>query len=202
MCNAEAMPRRRLVIVLAALGLAVVLAVGLAQLGGSPDRPPSRTVSPAQARRALAGAPAPLAALHRQANRLLPGGRDAYRARLRALRGHPVVVNKWASWCGPCRFEFPFFQSQALKLGRQVAFLGLNSGDATDAARKFLEEFPVSYPSFEDPRERIARSVAAGNNYPITVFYDRRGKPAYLHQGVYSSEAKLARDIRRYALGS
>lgn len=38
---------------------------------------------------------------------------EAFKARLEALRGHPVVVNQWASWCGPCRYEFPFFQKLA-----------------------------------------------------------------------------------------
>ena len=67
--------------------------------------------------KALAGAPKPLAKLYDQADQLLPGGADAYQQRLAELRGHPVVVNKWASWCGPCREEMPWLQRQAAERG-------------------------------------------------------------------------------------
>ena len=98
--------------------------------------------------KALAGAPAPLAALHRQANELLPGGVEAYEKRISQLRGYPVVVNVWASWCGPCRQEFPVLQKLSARYGKKVAFLGLNSEDSDDAATTFLREEPVPYPSY------------------------------------------------------
>lgn len=194
---------RRLLPVLALVVVAVAVVVGLVQAsddkddGGSPAKPTARfDLERGLAR--LGGAPKPLAALHAQANRLLPGSADAFRARLAELEGHPVVVNKWASWCGPCRAEFPIFQSQAVKRGRDVAFLGLNSGDNHAAAAGFLREFPVPYPSYEDPKEKIARAVRAPANYPITLFIDERGETAYTHQGGYRSEADLATDIDRY----
>ena len=110
---------------------------------------------------ALAGAPAPLAALHRQANELLAGGSDAYEKRIEALRGYPVVVNVWASWCGPCRFEFPALQQLSAKYGKRVAFLGVDSQDSEDAARTFLSEAPVPYPSYSDPDEEIKESLGS-----------------------------------------
>lgn len=180
---------------------AVLALLALLAAGCGAKQPESRVPGAAATRAALQGAPAPLARLHREANRLLPGGRSAFEARLAGLRGHPVVINKWASWCGPCRFEFPFFQSQSVKLGREVAFVGLNSGDNRGDARAFLRRFPVTYPSYEDPDEKIARAIGAPANYPITLFYDSRGKRVFIHQGAYSTEAKLAEDIRRYALG-
>jgi cytochrome c biogenesis protein CcmG/thiol:disulfide interchange protein DsbE len=149
---------------------------------------------------ALAGAPAPLAALHREANRLLPGGADAFEKRIARLEGFPVVVNKWASWCGPCRFEFPFFQRLAARYGKRVAFVGVDSDDSDDAARTFLREFPVPYPSYTDPDQEVAAVFNATLGFPATAFYDRDGELAYLKQGGYESQAELAADIREHAL--
>lgn len=150
--------------------------------------------------RLLAEAPPPLAELVEQRNELLGGGVEAFEARLRELRGHPVVINKWASWCGPCRFEFPFFQSQAARHGAKVAFLGLNSNDSEDAARTFLEEFPVPYPHYSDPESKLAEAIDVGFEFPATVFLDSEGEQVYAQRGGYASEAELARDIRRHAL--
>jgi len=149
---------------------------------------------------ALAGSPAPLAALHRQADRLLPGGQDAYEERIAALQGYPAVVNVWASWCGPCRFEFPHFQQTAADYGKRVAFLAIDTQDSDDAASTFLAEAPVPYPSYTDPSKDIGEAIGASLGLPDTAFYDRRGKLVYLKQGPYDDEAELRADIQRYAL--
>lgn len=148
--------------------------------------------------RALADAPPALAELYAEGDTILAGGLDAYEAQLASLRGHPVVVNKWASWCGPCRFEFPFFQSQAAKRGDEVAFLGVDSNDSEDAASTFLEDYPVPYPSFSDPNEQIARAIGA-DFFPSTVFYDEGGEVVFTKIGPYENERDLAADIERYA---
>jgi cytochrome c biogenesis protein CcmG, thiol:disulfide interchange protein DsbE len=178
----------------------VCLALSAALLAGcgSGSGPPSAAPRPAEAARSLAGSPPPLVALHRDANRLLGGGPGALRARLRGLRGHPVVVNKWASWCGPCRAEFPFFQRLSVELGRSVAFIGVNSNDSDGDARAFLRRYPVSYPSYSDPDQKVAKVFAGPLGFPSTAFYDAAGKLTFVHQGEYASEAKLREDIRRY----
>jgi thiol-disulfide isomerase/thioredoxin len=150
--------------------------------------------------RALAGSPAPLAAIHRQADDLLPGGTDAYEKRIASLRGYPVVVNVWASWCGPCRFEFPLLQRLSAEYGKRVAFLGVDSQDSDDAARTFLSEAPVPYPSYTDPDESIAASIGATVGLPDTAFYDRKGNLDYLKQGPYGKHAELRADVVRCAL--
>lgn len=148
--------------------------------------------------KALAGSPPPLAALHKQGNQLLDGGTSAYEKRIAGLHAYPVVVNLWASWCVPCRQEFPILQKLSARYGKQVAFLGVNSEDSSDAAETFLEEAPVPYPSYSDPDKDIYDSLG-GYGFPNTAFYDRSGE-VFLHKGQYRDEAELEADIHRYAL--
>ncbi len=198
---------RKLLIAGASLALVAVVVIGLLSARNSDDsasgdagvaqEPATPTLE--QARRRLKGAPAPLAALHAQSSQLLGGGTAAFSARLRKLRGYPVVVNKWGSWCAPCRAEFPALQRQSVEQGKRIAFLGVDGQDNNESARKFLAQFPVAYPSYIDGDLSIARSFGAVQGFPSTVFYDRKGKVVYIKQGSYPTEAALAQDIRRYA---
>jgi cytochrome c biogenesis protein CcmG/thiol:disulfide interchange protein DsbE len=149
--------------------------------------------------KALAGAPKPLAKLYDQADQLLPGGAEAFQQRLAELRGHPVVVNKWASWCGPCREEMPWLQRQAAERGKRIAFIGVDSKDSDSAAKEFLNEFPVPYPSYTDPDQDIALLINATIGTPATAIYDSSGKQVHVQQGQYASQSALAADIQRYA---
>jgi cytochrome c biogenesis protein CcmG/thiol:disulfide interchange protein DsbE len=192
---------RRVLIVLGVLALTALVVVGLTQAtGGGEDTPAPREKFDLQGSLdALQGAPPPLASLHQQANTLVEATPVSFEERLAALEGTPVVVNKWASWCGPCRAEFPIFQRLATDLGKEVAFLGLNSRDGRKPATSFLDDFPVPYPSFEDPEERIAQDLGAPANYPITLFYDSKGERAFIKQGGYRTADDLRADIERYA---
>jgi thiol-disulfide isomerase/thioredoxin len=181
----------------AALPLLLALLLGGCNSGDEPKS--AAPTDPAAAAKALKGAPAPLAALHEQSNERLDGGAKAFKARLEELRGHPAVVNKWASWCAPCRAEFPFFQKQALARGKEVAFLGVNSNDNAGDARRFLAKYPVPFPHYTDRNLEVAAVFNAVQAFPSTAFYDSKGKLAYVQQGGYSSERKLAEDIERYA---
>ena len=190
--------RRRLAWALAAALL--LAAIALAGCSGSSAGNPDSRLSEQQAKEPIKGAPPQLASIRSQANQLLPGGKDAFDARLAQLKGYPVVVNKWASWCGPCRFEFPWFQSLAKSKGGQVAFIGVNANDSDDTARQFLSELPLPYPSYTDPNLDIAQDLGGPPQaFPTTTFYDRTGKQVFSHPGVYQHESDLVADVNKYA---
>jgi cytochrome c biogenesis protein CcmG/thiol:disulfide interchange protein DsbE len=190
---------RKWIVAVGLLAVAAVVVVGLLQAGdGESSGADRQSLSRAEVTRPLAGQPPVLAALHRRSGELVPGGLDRFDEELRALRGFPVVVNLWASWCGPCRFEIPFIQRQFLEHGTKVAFLGVNSDDSDSGARRTASELPMPYPSVVDPRANLAGRLGA-RGLPVTVFYDRQGKQAYVHQGAYPSAERLAADIEKYA---
>jgi thiol-disulfide isomerase/thioredoxin len=195
------MSATRLLGVAAAIALLALLTVGLIDLfsrSSARTAAPRLTLSQMQAR--LSGSPPLLAALHAQAGELLPGGLQAVRARMSALRGSPLVINKWASWCVPCREEFGAFARASVALGERVAFIGIDSGESSRAAGAgFLGAHPVAYPSYYDPSGGAGSAITDSVFTPVTVFYDSRGDE-YIHQGPYASAAQLERDVRRYAL--
>jgi thiol-disulfide isomerase/thioredoxin len=182
----------------------LLTALALVACGGDDDGAgnPESELSADEATAPLTGAPPPLVAIREEANELLDGGVDAFDRRLEELRGTPVVVNKWASWCGPCRFEFPYFQTLAAERGGEIAFLGIDSNDSDAAAAQFLEQLPLPYPSYLDPDSKVADEIKAPVAFPATAFYDRGGELVYTHAGPYTSEAELAADVERYALGA
>jgi cytochrome c biogenesis protein CcmG/thiol:disulfide interchange protein DsbE len=128
----------------------------------------------------------------------LQGGREAFEAFV-AKQGKPVVVNKWASWCGPCRTEFPYLRDQARKHKGEVVFVGVNSNDHDGDALDFLAENPVPFKHFKDPQLEVAASFNGVQAFPTTAFYAKDGELAFVHQGGYQSEEQLAEDIDRYA---
>lgn len=94
---------------------------------------------------------------------------------LRDLRGRPVVLNFWASWCVPCRKEMPAFQAVHRRTGDDVAFLGINHQDSRDDALDLLRSAGVSYPSGFDPKGSVARAYGL-YGMPTTVFISTDGR--------------------------
>ena len=191
---------RRAAPFLAAAAVLAIVVIGLLQAsGGDEEKLPPFHLEPAL--KDLRGAPPPLARLHAQHGRLLDGETKAVRARLKALRGHPVVVNSWGSWCVPCRQEFPIFQHAGAKYGKRVAFLGIDTVDPVGAARDFLEEFPVTYPSYRDPHGGVVQDLGIGGTTPVMLFIGPGGETAFIHQGQYRTLGDFEADIDRYLLG-
>jgi cytochrome c biogenesis protein CcmG/thiol:disulfide interchange protein DsbE len=97
------------------------------------------------------------------------------RVGLQELRGTPVVLNFWASWCEPCREEAPVLQSAwERSAGDGVLVLGLNMQDARPDARAFVEEFGLAYPNVREPGGDVARSYGM-TGLPETFFISAQG---------------------------
>lgn len=193
---------RRAIFTLACLAVAGLIAVGVSELPGdsSTDTTKTTRLTRVQMRALLMGSPPPLAVLHGQGAKLLDGGGRTLHARLAALKGYPMVINKWASWCVPCKAEFPAFQHASAEYGKRVAFIGLDSGDSDKTnAEAFLRSFPVSYPSWYDPSGSLGEQITDSSFTPVTVFIARDGE-RYIRQGQYPTLTKLDQDIQRYAL--
>jgi thiol-disulfide isomerase/thioredoxin len=98
--------------------------------------------------------------------------------KLTELRG-PAVVNLWASWCGPCRDELPVMQRLADRAAGRLHVLGVDVGDARDAAASFGAGRQVTMPTLYD-RERRLLSSLGRVNLPVTIFVDSAGRD-YVH---------------------
>lgn len=190
-------PGASVVALLIAIGALLVLA--LATRTETPDvREPNVAATGVGPSAGQAGTPAQLRANRRERNALID---VSLATRLAALKGVPVVVNQWASWCPPCRAEFPFFAEMAERYRSEVAFLGLSSRDERGAAEAFLKEHAVGYPSVFDEDAEQARSIGAGTSWPTTVFFDAEGNAVFIRRGGYTDASALEADIREHALG-
>lgn len=92
------------------------------------------------------------------------------------LRGHPVILNFWASWCIPCRDEAPLLESVWKEFGpRGLLVIGINTQDLEQPARGFVKEFHITYPTLRDPDGSVARLFST-TGVPETFFVDADGR--------------------------
>ena len=103
--------------------------------------------------------------------------------RLKELRGDVVMINFWASWCGPCRQEMPIL-NDLYKRYRRAGFtiLGVNVEANTSDAKRYLKEVPVTFPILHDTQSEVSKMYDV-DAMPTTVMVDRNGNMRYLHRG-------------------
>lgn len=119
---------------------------------------------------------------------------ETFRALLRELRGAPVVVNIWGSWCPPCIVEAPDLARVAREFEGEVQFIGVDILDDRRAAQDFILQFDWPYPSVFDPDGEI-RDRLGYVGQPITIIYNRRGEVAFEWTGTVTADL-LRAEIR------
>ena len=120
-----------------------------------------------------------------------PGRHMSSPLSLSDFRGHPVVINFWASWCGPCRSEIPLLVDAAGKSHGRVSFVGIDVQDLTGDARRFLARFHVNYLSVRDGSDSTYRGYGL-SGVPESFFIDRRGRAVVHVPGVLNRRTLAA----------
>ncbi len=109
--------------------------------------------------------------------------RDGRSVSLADLKGQVVMINFWATWCGPCRQEMPLLDEMYQRYNRLgFTLLGINVEDNPKGTEAYLAETPVSFPILFDPDHKVSKlyDVIA---MPSTVLVDRNGSVRYVHAG-------------------
>jgi thiol-disulfide isomerase/thioredoxin len=88
--------------------------------------------------------------------------------------GVPVILNFWASWCGPCRIEMPHFERVSLKYADSAAVLGINQAESSETVERFALNTGVTYPLVIDEDQTVNRQYGV-SNLPTTIFIDADG---------------------------
>jgi peroxiredoxin len=111
------------------------------------------------------------------------GARSGHDVSLAQYKGNVVMLNFWASWCGPCRQEMPLLENIYQKYNRLgFVLLGVNVEPDSNAANDWLKATPVSFPILYDKESKVSRLYDV-EGMPSTVIIDRTGRVRVLHRG-------------------
>jgi len=115
--------------------------------------------------------------------------------KLSDLFGKPIVINFWATWCGPCRSEFPAYEDAYLEYGEDIVFLMVNltdgQRDTVESVAAFVQENSYSFPVYFDTSMEAAISYGAFS-IPLSVFIDSDGNIIAVHRGAMSKDTLYA----------
>jgi cytochrome c biogenesis protein CcmG, thiol:disulfide interchange protein DsbE len=128
-----------------------------------------------------------------------PGSRAALAARVRDLRGRPIVITVWASWCRPCQHENALIRQAARENRGRIAFLGVDLNDTRRAAAAFLGHHPLPFSNYQSSLDLRPIIPVTLTGVPETIFIAPVGGIVFVHVGAYTSRATLAADISKYA---
>lgn len=121
------------------------------------------------------------------------------RVSLSGLKGRPVVVNFWATWCGPCRTEMPVLEEHFAENGGDLVILGVNVGEPADKVGEYVEELGLTFPILLDTESEVY-SLYRVRGMPTTFFVDAEGIVRYQHIGSLS-ETQLVNYLEKIGAG-
>lgn len=176
--------RNKLSMMLIGLGAGVILGAGALLLIANPDL---RSIESLwnEAKSAYA------AARGVEVNQLAPDmvlqNLDGQLVRLEDLRGRVVVLNFWATWCGPCRVEMPIFQDYHVRYSPELAILGVDFQESKEVVQEFIDQYGLTYEILLDPKGE-ASSLYQVTMLPNTFIIDGQGSIRFHHVGTLSQE--------------
>jgi cytochrome c biogenesis protein CcmG, thiol:disulfide interchange protein DsbE len=149
------------------VGIAIIASVGLALLRGRQGGLPTASTGSVASdqKSALVG---------RRLPSLKLTDLDGHPVSPDQLRGRPVLLNFWATWCIPCRAEMPEIQHEANVWGQRVAIAGVDDREDAATIRAFVSEIGVTYTIWRDPTSQVD-SLLQAPGLPYSVFLDRQG---------------------------
>jgi cytochrome c biogenesis protein CcmG/thiol:disulfide interchange protein DsbE len=124
---------------------------------------------------------------------------DAATVPLRRLTGRPMVLNLWASWCGPCRAELPALARLSRTAGQRLRVVGVASLDVPANSVAYASDNRLPFPSLQDRDGDLERGLRR-NGLPVTVLVRTEGTIAYVYQGAPLTDVTL-RQLMRDKLG-
>ncbi|MBI2277769.1 MAG: TlpA family protein disulfide reductase [Dechloromonas sp.] len=116
--------------------------------------------------------------------------------KLSEYRGKPLIINVWASWCGPCRAEMGSLDRLAKRYGgKQFAVIGISTDDYPDRARGFLQQSGTAFPNFIDNKPWPLENMLGANKLPLTVLIDADGKVLAKYYGAKEWDSPQAVEV-------
>lgn len=115
--------------------------------------------------------------------------------KLSDFKGKPLIINVWASWCGPCRAEIGSLERLAQRYnGKEFNLIGISTDDYRNKAMAFIKQTEITFENFIDSKLTLENMLGA-NTIPLTIFVDANGRVLEKVRGSYQWDSPIAIDI-------
>jgi thiol-disulfide isomerase/thioredoxin len=112
-------------------------------------------------------------------------GFDGKKNKLSEFKGKPLIINVWASWCGPCRAEMASLEHLADRYnGKQINIIGVSTDDSVHAAAAFIKQANLTFDNYLD-KKRLLENMLGANTIPLTILIDANGRVLKKFRGAY-----------------